>query len=398
MVCYSDRGRSLGRHIMKLNTKIMKQFKFISNKVLVGLVFALIITSCDQNEEITPSKDILPETFRVEIPSAISDGEYAIGGRKSGRSKEDTLQGNAIYENLGTFISIGDGAAEIVEEIILGLRRHKIDRVISLTYVSEDDNRTKNLVVASDVQFDDQTWEYQLTVTDADSEGNLDGGKAMQVFWNKRRPIQGIAIIKPYNIDREENPNAGDAIIRIDYSEVSSQDYDAEMEVFISGLPLPSPLEDPYAISTLHMFAGKKGDIVDVYGNSNHPNAILFAGNTGFNWAFVASGSDPKEIGVAEVGLPPSDLDESDRNVLLKDYSIKNVFTNEINEVWPTLDPALLASYLKNTEAPGYFSDKVGFIAGGESPGTEWDVFESRLENLSPYNPLETSNLIVVFK
>ena len=82
---------------MKLNTKIMKQFKFIWSKVLVGLAFALIITSCDQNAEITPSQDILPETFRVEIPSAISDGEFAIGGRKSGRSKDDTLQGNAIY-------------------------------------------------------------------------------------------------------------------------------------------------------------------------------------------------------------------------------------------------------------------------------------------------------------
>jgi hypothetical protein len=91
-------------------------------------------------------------------------------------------------------------------------------------------------------------------------------------------------------------------------------------------------------------------------------------------------------------------LDESNREVLLKDYSIKNVFTNEINEVWPGLDPELLATYLVNTSAPGYFSEKVGFISGGESPGPEWDVFAARLDNLSPYSPLETSNLIVTFK
>ena len=146
------------------------------------------------------------------------------------------------------------------------------------------------------------------------------------------------------------------------------------------------------------MFAGKKGDVVDVYGNTNHPNAILFSGNVGFNWAFVASGNDVTDIGVAEVGLPPSDLDESDRDVLLKDYSIKNVFTTEINSVWPGIDPDLLAAYLTNTAAPGYFDNKNGFISGGVSPGAEWDVLTNRLTALSPYNPKSTSELVVTFK
>ncbi len=376
----------------------MKRSKLITFTLFLGMALMFLVSSCDQNPDINPQQDLLPESFRVAIPSAISNSEYAEGGRLSGRTKDDTLQGNDIYENLGTFIAIGDGAAEIVEDIIIGLRRHRIDRVLSLSYISDDDNRVKNLVVESDVEYEGKSWEYMLTVTDADSEVNSDGGKAMQIFWNKRRPIMGIAIIKLYNINRVENENAGDAIVRINYSEESTLGYDAEMEVLIAGIPLPNPLNDPFAINNLHMFAARKGDAVDVFGNSNHPNAILFAGNTGFNWAFVASGSDADNIGVAEVGLPPSDLNESDRNVLLKDYSIKNVFTNEINEVWPGLDPDLLAAYLKNTSAPGYFSEKVGFIAGGESPGPEWDVFAARLNNLSPYNPLETSNLIVTFK
>lgn len=334
-----------------------------------------LVSSCDQNPDIKPQQDILPESFRVVVPSSISNSAYEEGGRLSGRTKDDTLQGNDIYENLGTFIAIGDGAAEITEAIIFGLRKHQIDRVLSLSFISDDDNRVKNLVVESDVEFEGKPWEYMLTITDAESESNPDGGKAMQIFWNKRQPIMGIAIIKLFNINRVENPEAGDAIVRINYSEESSLGYDAEMEVLISGVPLPNPLDEPFAINNLHMFAGKKGDAVDVFGNSNHPNAILFAGNAGFNYAFVASGSDTKDIGVAEVGLPPSNLDASDREVLLKDYSIKNVFTNEINAVWPGLDPTLLATYLQNTSAPGYFSEKVGFIAGGESPGSEWDEF-----------------------
>lgn len=376
----------------------MKRSKLITFTLFLGMALMFLVSSCDQNPDIKPQQDLLPESFRVVVPSSISNSAYAEGGRLSGRTKDDTLQGNDIYENLGTFIAVGDGAAEIVEAIIFGLRKHRIDRVLSLSYISDDDNRVKNLVVESDVEFEGNTWEYMLTATDADSEVNPDGGKALQIFWNRRTPIMGIAIMKPFNINRSENPEAGDATIRVNYSEESSLGYDAEMEVLISGLPLPSPLEEPFAINNLHMFAGKKGDAVDVFGNSNHPNAILFAGNTGFNWAFVASGSDTKDIGVAEVGLPPSDLDVSDRDVLLKDYSIKSVFTNEINSVWPGLDPDLLATYLQNTSAPGYFSEKVGFIAGGESPGSEWDEFAARINSLSPYNPLETSNLIVMFK
>lgn len=102
------------------------------------------------------------------------------------------------------------------------------------------------------------------------------------------------------------------------------------------------------------------------------------------------------EISV-KVGLPPSSLDEPSRDVLLDYYSIKNVFTREINAVWPGLDPAILEAYLMNTEGPGYF-DSDGFISGGTSPGEEWDELAERLELLSPYNPKDISNLTLEFK
>ncbi len=373
----------------------MKRTNLITT-VLIGLFSILFVTSCDENPEVTSSQDILPEVFKVDIPQAISNSLIAAGGR----TKEDSLQGNEIYKNLSTFIAVGENAAEVVEEIIIGLKKYNLDRVITLTVVSDDDGRVKNIVVVADPEFEGQTWEYQLTVTDAESEGNPDGGKAMQIFWNKSRPLKGIAIIKLFNANRKENPQAGEAIVRIDYSEEGNLGYDAHMEVRVSGLPLPSPLEDPFAVNTLRMFAGKKGDVVDVFGNSNHPNAILLSGNTGFNWAFVASGSDSDadDIGAAEVGLPPSDLDETDRTVLLKDFSIKNVFISEINAVWPGIDQALVAGFLKNTEAPGFFSGKTGFISAGTSPGPAWDVFADRLNDLTPYNPVEVSNLVVTFK
>lgn len=364
--------------------------------MITAITLGLVLSSCEMNPEVNSQQDILPETFRVEIPSAIMDQSLSNG--RVARSKDDSLKGNDIYLHLSTFIAIGDGAANLVEAFIGGIRKHRIDRVMNLTYKSDDDNRVKNLVVTADVTFENQTWDYQLTITDADSEGAADGGKALQIFWNKSAPVKGIAIIKPYNCNRSESANVPNAIFRINYTEESNAKYDAQMEVLIAGLPLANPMVDPYSVSTIRMFAGKKGDVVDVFGNSNHPNAILFAGDAGFNWAFVASGNEVKNIGVAEVGLPPSELDSDNRTVLLKEYSIKNVFTREITAAWPGVNQNLLAAYLSNTNAPGYFSESKGFIAGGTSPGADWDALVNRLEDLGPYNPSEVSALQLSFK
>ena len=376
---------------MKLHKKLSNLFMLL---LLSGVV---LLTSCEGNETPTPQgESILPESFGVDIPSAISDENLVSSRYANARTKEDTVQGNDIYEHLGTFIHVGEASAEIVEDLIFGIRVYNINRPLTLTYESDDDGRTKTLVVEENPDFEGSTWEYVLTVTDTDSEGNEDGGKALQIFWN-RSPIKGIAILKPYNINRDENPSAEDAIIRIDYSEGGELGYDAHMIVSIAGLPLPSALDEPWAMDGLKMFAGRSGDVVDVYGNSNHPNAIFFSGNAGFNWAFVASGDDSEDIGVAEVGLPPSNLDESSREVLLDYYSIKNVFTREITEVWPNLPTEIIDAYLYNTEGPGYFGPD-GFIAGGTSPGDDWDILVDRLQQMSPYNPLEISNLSISFK
>jgi hypothetical protein len=128
----------------------------------------------------------------------------------------------------------------------------------------------------------------------------------------------------------------------------------------------------------------------------------VFYRSTGFSWSFVASGFDSQNIAVAEVGLPPSNLDQSDRNVLLKEYSIKNVLTEQINEwfvdhfgIHP--DSSDLASYLKNADAPGFFADR-GFIQGGVAPGDEYNDLVNTINQLSPFNPKSVNELEINFK
>ena len=361
-------------------------------ELILGMAFILMFSACQKEE--TPGiqdQDILPDKFKVEITNSLS---YDVSTLKS--AMVDTLKGSEIYHHLGTFIRVGEAGAEVVEDVIRAIRVHQINRPMSFSFQSADDGRVKNVVVEAEADYENEYWEFQLTMTDAESEGNEDGGKALQIFWN-RFPIKGIALMKPFNLDRIRNEDKPDAMYRVDYSEARDHGYDAEMLVYAAGLPVADPLENPYSLSALKMFAGRRGNIIDVYGNSDHPNAILIAGNAGFTFSFIASGDNEADLGIAEVGLPPSNLDQPSRNILLGYYSIKNVLTREIYQVWPDIDEESVEAFLFNAEAPGYF-DKYGFVAGGSAPGPGYGVLEVRLPYLSPYNPKEITNLQLAFK
>jgi len=366
--------------------------KQILNLSVLAMFFAVLFTSC-QKDVLNPDDNdsILPARFSVTVPGSISQPADA---RKSSEAG-DTLSGTGIYMHLATFIAVGDGAGEIVEGIIKGIRYYHINKPLVMTYESDEDGRAKNLSVIKEPVFEDVTWDYQMNVSDAASESNDDGGMGLQIFWNTN-PIKGIAILKPYNIDRTHNEWADEAIFRIEYSEAGETRYDAHMVVSIAGLPLANPLIFPYSISTLKMFVGKEDNMIDVYGNSNHPNAKFFTTQSGFNWAFVASANESANVAVAEVGLPPSNLNETSRSILLVDHSIKNVFTNQITTVWPGIGQSLIDGYLYNAGAPGYFNQN-GFVKGGTSPGTQYDAVEERISGMSPYNPKDVSEMEINF-
>lgn len=376
--------------------------KTLKSILFVNLLLSIMmIQSCEKmDREKTTDTGILPERFKVDIPNSISNSNYTSKSFKSA-TENDTVQGNAIYGNLNTFIAVGEASADIVMHIIAGIVIYNIDEPMSISFIGDDDNRTKNLVVEEDIEFSDRIWKYALTISDAESEGNVDGGKALQVFWNND-PIEGIAIIKPYNCDRIKDAEATEAVIKVEYSEVGNKNYNRYMIVEIAGFPMKVDRDGLFAINTLKMFVGKNGDIVDVYGNSNHPFAKFFTDKTGYNWAFVASGFDNKDIAVAEVGLPSNTLNSDNRSVLLEDYSIKNVLTQEINNwfietIGIKADSTSLSGYLKNADAPGFFADQ-GFIQGGTAPSDAYSPLLERIKDLVPFNPKAINDLIIEFK
>lgn len=377
-----------------------------TRNLIIGLLTlaVMFLTSCEDNNVNPDNKDygILPERFKVDIPSSISN-EIKSASLKS--TQGDTLSGNDIYEHLTNFIAVGEGAADITEHVIWAIAAYKIDQIKELTYISDDDAREKKLVVSPNVDYDGRSWEYQLTITDELYKGNKDGGVAMQVFWNKSI-IEGICLIKPSNLDVKQDANLKEAMFSIEYSERAKDGYEAYMIIEIAGLPLS---KDVYDVDALKMFVGKKGNMVDVYGNSNHPNAKfnLHDKVSGFNWAFVASGHDTKDIGVAEVGLPLSTSDITSREAILVNNSVKSVLTREMTNYLITEFPALvgqeelvstaLQPYLTNADAPGFFN-KGGFVQAATAPSAEYDELVTRVKRLSPYNPKSIAELEVSFK
>ncbi|MBN2485080.1 MAG: hypothetical protein JXB34_03805 [Bacteroidales bacterium] len=369
---------------------------------------ALFFSSCEENAEPKARYGILPETFKVDIPNSLSNTSFKQGLKSI---ESDTFSGSDIYRHLNTFIAVGEGAADIVEAVIWAISAYHIEDVIFLSYTSDEDNRVKNLEVFKEPEFAGKTWQYQLTITDAGSETNADGGIGMQVFWSKN-PVRGIALIKPVNLNRKDNSIESQAMFSIEYSEEGIGDYESYMIVSIADLPLSRIFDRRFEMESLKMFVGKNGNIVDVYGNSNHPNAQFNYNDektVGFNWAFVASGNTKSDIAVAEVGLPASNADITSRTAILADNSIKKVLTREMTNyiveeyakqgitLIPDEVSVFITPYLKDADAPGYFNSN-GFIQGGTAPDNNYSELETNIQSLVPYNPSEISNMVISFK
>lgn len=373
----------------------MKTNKILSLAFAVFAIFTII--SCEKENENTTvdQTSIIPDKFKVDIPSSISQGKTT---KKSGNlAAADTFQGAEIYRNLRVFIFVGEGAGDLVA-IFKAIKVYNINKPMSLSFSGDDDQRAKNLVVKENQSYNGKMYKFQLTITDVSSSTQPDSGKALQVFWNTK-PVEGVAIIKPYNCDRIKEVRNPDLIYRIEYSEVANANYDAHMIVEIDRTSIDNA---EFAMSALKMFVGKKGNRVDVYGNSEHPNARFFTNDKGFSWAFVGSGYTNENIGVAEVGLPPMGIDNADRNTLLVDYSIKNVLTSEINKWFEAKfgfkpDSTSLSGYLKNADAPGYFSNN-GFVQAGISPNNLYNELDESIKKLVPFNPKDIKELAIDFK
>lgn len=367
--------------------------KILTLSILFSLMLAFTFCSKQQDDDKNDDKadqgtGNIPTDVVVDVPSAISS--ESASGKKSGI--QDTITGGEVYGYTRTFIHVGEAAAEAVEGIMAAISTYNLNKAMTVKFTSENDGREKTLVVTEEVIFETATYEFKAQITDSD------GSLGLEVFWNTN-PVEGIAIAMPYNIDRTMNEAFAETMYRIDYSETGASGYEKDMTVSIDGNPMI--LSDIYGLDNLKMFVGLNGDIVDVFGNSNHPNAKFLTDSTGYGWAFVATGSQSNNVAKAKIALPPSD--HPDNTDLFKDYLMKDVLKAQIYaEFGKTYDSALidlfLPTYLANAEAPGYFNEN-GFVSAGANVPSVTGFSELHdMSNLTPYIPKEIKELVILFE
>lgn len=380
----------------------MKKLSFLLMMIMAGLV---VFQSCKDEEEDTTDDNtqtsILPTSMTLDVPASISSS----GSTKSllAVDKKD-FQGDDVYEYQRVFIWVAEASATIVDELMTVIGYHGLSRPMTVSFTSEDDGREKTFTVTENASFGGKSYAYLLNMTDQD------GGTAMQIFWNQS-PVSGVAIINPYNLDRTENPTNEEGMLQIEYTETDAT-YDATMIVSIVGA-FEEDDNDDFAVNNMKMFVGKKGDIFDLYGASNHPKAKLSTDSTvqaGISWAFTARADDQNDVAVCEVALPQNTV--SSVSGLFTDYSINKVFTDLYTSIYqPVVDLGwwteeqlqdTIAYHLENTEAPAYFQEGEGFIGNGSTlpsvTGFTSEFVDLSALRSSVYAPADVAALEIKFQ
>ncbi len=353
-----------------------------SLKLIALLISFSLMVACSSDDEVTRSVDI-PSTFSIDIPSSISSNTGRLNGRTTGDG-DGIIEGDEIYESLRYFIYLGEESADILELTLQVGAILEANNVRSYTFDGDDDGREKRIEISEDVTRGGVSYEYEMTMVDTENDD-----QAVQLLWNTN-PVSGIAILKPYNIDRNDTEASESAFLRIDYSE-DDANYDATMTISISGV---EPVENG-DIDNMKMFVGKKGDIIEVMGNSNHPNVVIidedFTG--GRNYAFVGRGDESTDLGVVKLALPPSSTATAD---VLDMYSVYAVLEAEINAVGDFSESEIEA-ILVEAHSPAYFNND-GFITSGEDnkPASFSDSFVD-LAGMNPFVPNDIKNLEIDF-
>lgn len=359
----------------------MKNIKVIT--VIITLS-AIVFSGCGKNE----SGDSLPDNITIGISDAIS---FPVPNtNKSAYLGVDALTGEDIYMHLRNFIYLGELSADLVQDMMLSLKKHNITHSTTFPYESIYDGKNKDVVVKENISINDTTWDFCLTVSDEEL------GTAFQLFWNTN-PLEVIAILQPraFDFSTTRNPNA---MIQIEYSE-NDPDYDKTMIVSITKMDSTSR----QYMSNLKFFAGKNGDIISLYGNSTHPYMTLLNDNhnSGRCFCFRARNDVPNDIAIARIALPT--ILQTDMSNIWVDFSVDKVLTEEIDIVYANVDQATLSDikkiFLARAVGPAYFTGEQGFVSNaGDIPDDEGFTQDFMdMTGLNPWSPAEINQMIITF-
>lgn len=351
-------------------------------KTLFLVSASAVLTNCGSDDEVTNTL-VVPATFTVNIPDAISSNSAGLAGRTDGDG-DGFIEGNEIYESLRGFLYVAEEAAGIIDFVLEVAAELEEADLRTFEFTSDVDGRQKRIDITEDFVSAGNSFQYELRMVDVENED-----LALQLLWSANPVVIGIGIMNPYQIERIEDNNP-DTFIRIDYGDLVFG-YDAVMQVQISGLEVVENGD----IDNMTLFVGRKGELIDVVGNSNHPNLILlddtFIG--GRSYAFIGRGDEISNFGVVKLALPPSGATTSD---FFETHSVFSVLEREIQSVGIS-DQSLIDDILQEAHSPAYFNAN-GFITSGEDNKPDgFTNFFVDLSDLETFVPADIRELKVNF-
>jgi hypothetical protein len=316
--------------------------------------------------------DIVLQDVKVNLSDAISVPDFD----KKDFNIYDTIPNGAdLYQHLRTLVYVAEYSADLVNTALRTLHMYEISGPTTFTYISDDDNRIKSVIVREKIPFENETWDYELAVSDETE------GKAFVIYWN-RNPRRAIAFMfrKAFDFNVIFMRNT---LIRLDYSE-SDAVFDRTMMVRLVGLDSTSV----HYMSKLKMFAGQAGDVVRFYGNTIHPSAyIVDASHTGGRaWCFKGRNDVVQDIAVALCALPVISLSNNEMPILWTDYTMEKVLEAEITDAYVDIAPATLETYVKEARGAAYFIGRQGFV-GNDTNIPDHPGFTSAFIDLSGFDP-----------
>ena len=316
-----------------------------SVRIWISVLSVVILSGCAdlqiQNPREIVVNEILPENFTIDIPDVISQPVPFVDGHLT----EDIIQIEVIYDNIRGIVAAGEASTDVLNGFLDELRAANIDSAVSFSIISTIDGRRKDINISRGF-----LTPYHMTI---DDEG---GERAVEMSWGNEPPrVSGT--IKPFNVDRSLDEALAETFYSFRYSD-DDQDYDESVILSINNFP------DSAGFTNMMMFAGRKGDIIDIFGNSYHPDIMLidpsFVG--GRNYVFTARVNRQQNVGFATLSLPPSAVDGIDE--IYNDFSLFSVLEEELESVGNT-DDEFTADYLMTATPPAFFVGDEGFVSSG---------------------------------
>ncbi len=355
----------------------MKTNRFL---IILLLISSILTSSCSKKKG-----DIVPDDMDIDLSDAISVPDLE---KKAFIPGDSIISGRDLYQRLRTLIYVGDQAGTLLNNYLSELNQYEISGPKIFTYFGDQDGKIKSVIVDEQVSYNNQLWDYSLTVTDA-------GNPAMRIYWNVN-PREAIAIFSPQGMN-SNTVFMKNAIVYIEYSESASL-FDKTMLITISNMDVSSPGN----MSKLKMFIGLKDGVAHIYGNTIHPEDYLINESLTISrsWAFKAKNDLIRDIAVAKCALPPSATTADGMLNLWDDYSMDKILEQEIKTVYPGIPQQDLVNYINSAKGRAYFIGSQGFISN-DTDVPENDGFTPAFIDLSgiaePWVPKEVFEMTVSF-